>query len=29
LNRGYIVRRSRLGAYEYSIRWRTSAESSE
>jgi hypothetical protein len=24
LNRGYIVRRSRLGSYEYSIRWRES-----
>src|SRR5919109_3060153 len=22
LNRGYIIRRSRLGSYEYSIRWR-------
>jgi hypothetical protein len=29
LNRGYIVRRSRLGANEYSIRWRESAQSSE
>jgi len=29
LNRGYIVRRSRLGVYEYSIRWRESAQSSE
>jgi hypothetical protein len=29
LNRGYIVRRSRLGAYEYSIRWRASDQSSE
>jgi len=29
LNRGYIVRRSRLGAYEYSIRWRESGQSSE
>jgi hypothetical protein len=29
LNRGYIVRRSRLGAYEYSIRWRASAQNSE
>ena len=29
LNRGYIVRRSRLGAYEYSIRWRASVQSSE
>ena len=28
LNRGYIVRRSRLGAYEYSIRWRESDQSS-
>ena len=24
LNRGYVVRRSRLGSYEYSIRWRES-----
>ena|SRR2546426_5882350 len=24
LNRGYIIRRSRLGSYEYSIRWRES-----
>jgi hypothetical protein len=29
LNRGYIVRRSRLGAYEYSIRWRESGRRSE
>jgi hypothetical protein len=29
LNRGYVVRRSRLGAYEYSIRWRESGQSSE
>ena len=29
LNRGYVVRRSRLGAYEYSIRWRESPQSSE
>jgi hypothetical protein len=29
LNRGYIIRRSRLGAYEYSIRWRESGQSSE
>ena len=28
LNRGYIIRRSRLGAYEYSIRWRESDQSS-
>jgi hypothetical protein len=28
LNRGYIVRRSRLGAYEYSIRWRESDQGS-
>jgi len=29
LNRGYIIRRSRLGSYEYSIRWRKSDQSSE
>ena len=29
LNRGYIVRRSHLGSYEYSIRWRASDQSSE
>jgi len=29
LNRGYIIRRSRLGTYEYSIRWRDSDPSSE
>jgi len=29
LNRGYIVRRSRLGSYEYSIRWRESDQSSK
>jgi len=29
LNRGYIVRRSRLGSYEYSIRWRETDQSSK
>lgn len=29
LNRGYILRRSRLGFYEYSIRWRETNQSSE
>jgi hypothetical protein len=29
LNRGYIIRRSRLGSYEYSIRWRESHQNSE
>jgi hypothetical protein len=29
LNRGYIVRRSRLGSYEYSIRWRKSDQIAE
>jgi len=29
LNRGYIVRRSRLGSYEYSIRWRESDQTSK
>lgn len=29
LHHGYIVRRSRLGSYEYAIRWRASGQSSE
>jgi hypothetical protein len=29
LNRGYIIRRSRLGSYEYSIRWRESNQNPE
>lgn len=29
LNRGYLIRRSRLGAYEYSIRWRESNQNPE
>jgi hypothetical protein len=29
LNRGYIIRRSRLGTYEYSIRWRESSQNPE
>ena len=29
LNRGYIIRRSRLGSYEYSIRWRESNQTPE
>src|SRR5215510_1874706 len=29
LNRGYIIRRSRLGSYEYSIRWRKSNQNPE
>jgi hypothetical protein len=29
LNRGYIIRRSRLGSYEYSIRWRESHQNLE
>lgn len=29
LNRGYIIRRSRLGSYEYSIRWREPKQNPE
>jgi len=29
LNRGYIIRRSRLGSYEYSIRWREANQNPE
>jgi hypothetical protein len=29
LNRGYIIRRSRLGSYEYSIRWREADQNCE